>query len=247
MPRWLVLILIFNIGLTWNFTGFTQLSQEQTNPSQPSNDKISSKILSSKLIGRIVWEGFDLSHTNVSVYRDDKFRELYTSGLSLSSTGSFELNVEPGRYFIVAYVDLDGSGKFDEGDGYGVLGISDWEDQTQKHQGVDVGANTELKGIEIQITARLQRIGTGRKLVSASKYQPSEFQQFRTELSKVTSGCRGILRSKLNLTDINQQKIVLAYTDTSWKYRAGISIVDKRDWNLGTSIETREILLDGYL
>lgn len=234
MPRWLVLILIINIGLPWNITGFSQLSQEQTNPSQPSNNKLSSKVLSSKLMGKVVWEGFDLSHTNVSVYRDDKLRELYTSGLSLSSTGSFELNVEPGRYFIVAYVDLDGSGKFDEGDGYGVLGISNWDDETQKHQSIDVGSNAELKNIQIPITARLQRIDKNHKLVSASTYQPSEFQQFRTELSKATSGCRGILKSDLNLMGINQQKIVLAYTDTSWKYRAGISLVDKESgsWEL---------------
>ena len=234
MSRWLVLISLFSIGLTWNITGYSQLSQEQTIPSQPSDNKLSSKVLSSKLMGRIVWEGFDLSHTNVSVYRDDKLRELYTSGLSRSSTGSFELNVEPGRYFIVAYVDLDGSGKFDEGDGYGVLGITDWEDQSQKHQGVDVGANTELKGIELQITARLQRNDTGRKLVATTNYQPSEFQQFRTDLSKATSGCRGMLKSEFNLKDITQQILVLAYTDTSWKYRAGISIVDKETgtWEL---------------
>ena len=234
MSRLFVLIFIISIGLTWNLTGFSQLSQEQTIPSQQSNDKLTSKVLSSKLMGKVVWEGFDLSHTNVSVYRDDKLRELYTSGLSLSSTGSFELNVEPGRYFIVAYVDLDGSGKFDEGDGYGVLGISDWDDESQKHQSIDIGNNAELKNIQIHITARLQRFDSKQKLVSVATYQPSEFQRFKTELSKVTSGCRGILKSELKLTNMNQQMIVLAYTDTSWKYRAGMSLVDNESgsWEL---------------
>ncbi|RKU31302.1 hypothetical protein C6497_02080 [Candidatus Poribacteria bacterium] len=227
MSRWFVFLFLICIGLSWNISGFSQLSQQ-------SNDKTSSKSLTSKLMGKVVWEGFDLSHTNVSVYRDEKLRELYSSGLSLSSTGSFELNVEPGRYFIVAYVDLDGSGKFDEGDGYGVFGISDWEDESQKHQSIDVGTNAELKNIQIPITARLQRLENKHKLVSVSMYQPSEFQRFTTELSKATSGCRGILKSELKLTNMNQQMIVLAYTDTSWKYRAGISLVDNKSgsWEL---------------
>ncbi|MCG9128135.1 hypothetical protein JT359_11090 [Candidatus Poribacteria bacterium] len=234
MSHKLVIFLLLSIGLTWNITGFCQIPQETGEPSQQPNQKISTTGLTSKISGKIVWDGFDLSHTNVSVYRDDKLRELYTSGLSLSSTGTFELNVEPGRYFIVAYVDLDSSGKFDEGDGYGVLGISNWEDESQKHQSIDVGSNTELKNIQIPITARLQRINKNQKLVAASLYQPSEFQQFKTDLSKATSGCRGILKSDLNITDENQQIIILAYTDTSWKYRAGISIVDKETatWEL---------------
>ena len=142
--------------------------------------------------------------------------------------------MEPGRYYLVAYVDVDNSGKFDEGDGYGVLGVKDWQDAAQKHQAVDIGANGVLKGIQIPITARLQKIGDEQKLVATSIYQPSESHRFKTELTRATSGCRGTLKYVKAPESSKVPQLILAYTDTSWKYRAGIAVVDAKtgQWEL---------------
>ena len=234
MKRLIYLALVMSIGFIGNLMLYAQQSPNQTLPPNVANTQSSSNHFTAKLSGMVIWTGQDLSQTNVSVYRDEKLKDLYTSGLSRSGTGAFELRVEPGRYYLVAYVDVDSSGKFDEGDGYGVLGIKDWQNETQKHQAVDIGANAALKGIQIPITARLQNVGDELKLVPANVYQPSEYQQFKAELTRAASGCRGILKDTKETGIAKDKRLILAYTDTSWKYRAGIAIVDAKtgQWEL---------------
>ncbi len=228
MKRLGIVFLFCYVGLICGAT----IHAQQSNPvvPTPASENLTPELknpalkgFNATIIGEILWEGHKLTQTNVSVYRDEKLKDLYTSGIS--KQGQFALRLEPGSYYLVAYVDVDQSGKFDEGDAYGVLGVKNWEDKKQKHQAVDLGANAELKGIKIHISARLQRIGEDLKLVPEKLYQPSEFKKFTTELSQATAGCRGtlILTQKV---EPNVHKIVIAYTDTSWKYQAGISIAD---------------------
>ncbi len=224
MKRLIYLALVIGIGLIGN----PILHAQQSSLPNAAKTQPSTNSFTAKLSGKVIWKGQDLSQTNVSVYRDEKLKDLYTSGLSRTGTGAFKLRVEPGRYYLVAYVDVDNSGKFDEGDGYGVLGIMDWQNEAQKHVAVDIGENAELKGIQIPITARLQRIGDKQKLVAISIYQPSEYQRFKTELSRATSGCRGILKYAKEPETSEVPMLILAYTDTSWKYRAGIAAVDAK-------------------
>ncbi len=207
---------------------------QQTTPLVGTGTQPKIKQMTARLSGEVIWKGYDLSHTNVSVYRDEQLKDIYTSGVSKLGTGTFTLRVEPGRYFLVAYVDVDGSGKFDEGDGYGVLGIKNWSDENQTHVAIEVGTNTAIKGIQIPITARLQAVDDKQKLVPATTYKPSEYQQFKTELIKATSGLRGTLNYSGETEIAQEHKLVLAYTDTSWKYRAGLTIVNDKtnEWEL---------------
>ncbi len=230
MKRLIYLAFVIGIGIIVN----PILHAQQSPSPNAANTQSTPNRFTAKLSGEVIWKGQDLSQTNVSAYRDEKLKDLYTSGLSRSGTGVFEIRVEPGRYYLVAYVDVDNSGKFDEGDGYGVLGVKDWQNETQKHQAVDIGENGELKGIQIPITARLQNIGEELKLVPATAYQPTEYQQFKTELTRATSGCRGILKDTKETGSATDKKLILAYTDTSWKYRAGITMVDAKtgQWEL---------------
>lgn len=223
MKRFGILFLFCYIGLICSINISAQQSTKIVPPPGSENLKPALKGFNATITGEIVWEGHKLTQTNVSVYRDEKLKDLYTSGIS--QQGKFALRLEPGNYYLVAYVDVDQSGKFDEGDAYGVLGIKKWEDESQKHQSVDIKANAELKGIKIHITARLQRIGDELKLVPEKLYQPSEFKKFTTELSQATAGCRGTLILTEEAKP-NVQMIIIAYTDTSWKYQAGISIAD---------------------
>lgn len=234
MKRLGFLVLIISIGFFGVLTLYAQQSSNQAVSPNSANTQLSPKHLTAKLSGKVVWQGHNLSHTNVSVYRDEKLKNLYTSGLPRGVTGTFSIRVEPGKYYLVAYVDVDNSGKFDEGDAYGVLGVKNWQNKAEKHQAVDVAANAEVKNIQIPITARLQRIGDELKLVATSTYQPSEYQKFKSELTQATSGCRGILKDAKGLMSPESPRLILAYTDTSWKYRAGIAVVDAKtgQWEL---------------
>ena len=59
----------------------------------------------SGLKGRVIWEAQDLSQTTVQIYKDEDLKNLYT-GVTQLNSGEFEVRVEPGRYYLVALVDL---------------------------------------------------------------------------------------------------------------------------------------------
>lgn len=228
MNRLMLLILAISIGLVSEV-----FSQERS-----AQENLATKRMTATLAGNVIWKGQDLSHTSVSVYRDDKLRDLYISGIPQLGDGRFTLRVEPGSYYLVAYVDVDKSGNFDAGDGLGIFGITDWNDQQQRYQIIEIDDGQKVQGVEIPITARMTYVNREPKIVSISQYEPSQLQQFQTELRAATSGCRGTLsvaqtneNSQPSLG--NRKALILAYTDLSWKYRAGIApVTDAGTWSL---------------
>ena len=228
MKQLIPLLLVMSIGLIGEV--FCQQPSAQENAV--------TRRMTATLSGSVIWEGHDLSHTSVSVYRDEALKELYTSGIPQLGDGRFTIRVEPGRYYIVAYVDVDKSGNFDAGDGLGILGITDWNDQGQKYRLIETDDEQKIQGLEIPITARATYINGTLKIVPTSQYEPSQLQQFQTALRTVTSGCQGTL--KLGQGPVNPQTppgnrkaLILAYTDLSWKYRAGIApVAETGAWTL---------------
>ena len=197
------------------------------------------KRMTATLAGKVVWRGQDLSHTSVSVYHDEALQQVYISGIPQLGDGQFTLRVEPGRYYLVAYVDVDKSGSFDTGDGLGMFGITDWGNKEQNKQVIEVQRGEKIRGLEIPITARATFIEGKPAVVPLSEYTPSQLQQFQTELRKATSGCSGTLSSmrqapeNLKPPRVGSKALILAYTDLSWKYRAGITkVTDAGNWTL---------------
>ena len=224
MKRLTLLLFIISIGLVSEV-----FCQEDT----------TAKRMTATLAGRVVWAGQDLSHTSVSVYRDEALQQVYISGIPQLGDGQFTLRVEPGRYYLVAYVDVDKSGSFDTGDGLGMFGITDWDNKNQNKQVIEVQHGEKIQGLEIPITARATYIDGSPTVVPLSEYEPSQFQQFQTELRKATSGCSGSLTSLRQTSEnpkpllLGSKALVLAYTDLSWKYRAGITrATDAGNWTL---------------
>ena len=108
------------------------------------------------LKGQVIWKNKDLSQTTVQVYRDKTLTNLYT-GVTKIEGGRFSIKVEPGSYYVVAFVDMNRSGKFDDGDGMGILGIADWHNTGQQKQLLKVGSQQTISGLMIHVTARNQR------------------------------------------------------------------------------------------
>lgn len=227
MKRLMPLLLAISIGLLGEVFFQQLLAQENA-----------ARRMTATLSGSVIWEGQDISHTSVSVYRDEELRELYISGIPQLGDGQFTLRVEPGRYYLVVYVDVDKSGNFDAGDGLGIFGITDWNDQAQKYQLIEIDKGEEIQGLEIPITGRATSVDGEFGIVPISQYEPSQLQQFQTALRTMTSGCRGTLsvnQAPKNSQSVlgNRKALILAYTDLSWKYRAGIApVTEAGTWTL---------------
>lgn len=165
------------------------------------------------LKGQVIWKNKDLSQTTVQVYRDKTLTNLYT-GVTKIEGGRFSIKVEPGNYYVVAFVDVNRSGKFDDGDGMGILGIADWRNTGQQKQLLKVGPQQTVSGLIIPVTARNQK----GKIVSAQHYRPNPIDQFKSELVKTSSGINGNV-SYATSASVGKTS-VRAYTDLSWKYLA---------------------------
>ncbi len=172
------------------------------------------------LEGRVIWKNMDLSQTTVQVYRDKTLTELYT-GVTQIEGGRFAIKVEPGSYYVVAFVDVNRSGKFDDGDGMGILGIADWRNTGQQKQRVKVDPRQTISGLMIPVTARNQK----GKIVSDQHYRPDPVDQFKSELEKTSSGVTGNV-SYATPASFGKTS-VRAYTDLSWKYLAAKTEVDE--------------------
>ena len=234
MKRLMLLLLAICLGVVSR-----GLCAQQVPSAQDSEGGFSpTKRMTAALGGRVIWDGHDLSHTSISVYRDEKLKELYANAIPEFGDGRFTLRVEPGRYYLVAYVDVDRSGSFDIGDALGIFGITDWNDQGQTYQVVEVREGRKVSGLNIPVTARAVLVDGALKTVPVSQYEPSQLQQFQTELRKATSGCSGTLNFGENSVGglsnpENHKALILAYTDLSWKYRAGIApVADSGEWVL---------------
>jgi len=229
MKRLMLLLLTICFGLASRV-----LCAQQVPFAQESEGVAATKRMTAALAGKVIWDGHDLSHTSVSVYRDEKLKVLYASAIPELGDGRFTLRVEPGRYYLVAYVDVDRSGSFDAGDALGIFGLTDWNDRAQTYRGVEVREGQKVSGLNIPITARAEFVDGELKTVPVTQYEPSQRQQFQTELRKATSGCRGTLSFGENRKpEPDSKALILAYTDLSWKYRAGIArVADSGEWML---------------
>ncbi len=177
-----------------------------------------------RIKGQVFWSGKDISKTTVQVYKDESLKEPYT-GVTQLINGKFEIRVEPGNYYLVAFVDLDKSGKFDFGDGMGVFGVIDWTDPTQEKRLISIENHQSINGINVPIVARLQEVKGANKIVSTAEYKASDLTRFKDKLEEITSGVQGhIIWEDFNL----EEKVsISAYTDLSWKYRAAACHMDE--------------------
>ena len=212
--------LIFSIAVIFIALFNNQIWAQQSTPVETDEEMIEdfAERATSGLKGRVIWDGQDLSQTTVQVYKDEGLKHLYT-GVTQLNSGEFEVRVETGSYYLVAFVDLNRSGKFDIGDGMGIFGITNWDDSNQQKQIVTVTDRQVITGLDITITARMQKVDGQDQIVSLSDYREDPFDQFKSALELISSGIKGQVTYEGQESFANA--LVFAYTDLSWKYRAG--------------------------
>lgn len=79
------------------------------------------------VLGRVVWPDHDLSNAQVRVYADAERTKLVDAFPSGGASGALLLALNPGTYYLMAFVDVDGDGKPGPGDGIGFYGVTDVE------------------------------------------------------------------------------------------------------------------------
>ena len=212
--------IIFSIALIFIALLNNQIWAQQSIPTETDEQMIEdfAERATGGLKGKVIWDRQDLSQTTVQVYKDKGLQNLYT-GVTQLKSGEFEVRVEPGSYYLVAFVDLNRSGKFDIGDGMGIFGITNWDDSNQQKQVVKVADRQIIRGLDIIITARMQGVDGQGKIVSLSDYQVDPFEQFKSELEIIASGIKGHVTYEGQTSF--KDTLVFAYTDLSWKYRVG--------------------------
>ena len=172
-----------------------------------------------KIRGRVVWPGSDLTHTTVQLYVDEQLKIAYTSVVQLKD-GFFEVLVETGSYYVVAFVDVNQTAVFDFGDGMGIYGVNDWADSAQEKRIVEISSGQIVENIKIEITARLADLNGKQKMVPVNSYQPSKSQMFQSQLELISSGVSGQLSWGDGLPHILfENALVMAYSDASWNYK----------------------------
>ncbi len=176
------------------------------------------------LRGRIFWPGNSVEHATIQVYRDSALQQLYTEAVLLGKKGEFEVKVEPGRYYLVAFADTNKSGHFDAGDGMGIYGITEWGDRTQRREAVRVEEDQVLEDLKIQVSAVMTQIDGSQQIIAVDDPILSQMQDdFTLNLQKLFTGIRG----QIEWPERELEKcLIFAYTDLSWKYRTGSAIVN---------------------
>ena len=176
------------------------------------------------IAGKVSWAEHDMKRTTVQVYKDENLKEQYCSGIITSKDGSYEIKVEPGQYYILAFVDENQNGRFDLGDGMGIYGITDWDDRSQRRDAVKVAENETKSGVDIGITAMIIEVDRQNQIVPADSEYVKQSNKFRLELDKMFTGISGKLiwpGHKL------ENALVFAYTDLTWKYRVATAECDE--------------------
>ena len=107
------------------------------------------------IVGKIVWPDHDLSQAQVRVYKDQALKELADAFPTGGPGGSYVAIVDPGEYYLMAVVDVNGNGKLDAGDGLGYFGVTVFDPKTQKPQPVKLPANGLVTDVHLAITATI--------------------------------------------------------------------------------------------
>lgn len=176
------------------------------------------------IAGKVSWVEHDMRRTTVQVYKDENLKELYCSGVITSQDGSYEINVEPGRYYVVAFVDSNQNGQFDLGDGMGIYGLTDWENKSQRKKSVKAIEDETTSGIDIKITSMIIEVDGRNQIVPVDSEYVKQSEKFQLELTEMFTGVSG----KLVWTEHKfDNALVFAYADLTWKHRVATSECDE--------------------
>ncbi len=103
------------------------------------------------IVGYICWPGHDLTNAQVRV-TDAENGRLVTVGPTESASGNFMVALPPGRYRMMAVVDVNANGQLDSGDAMGFYGITDASNSVQSPPPLIIDPGALSTGVVIDIS-----------------------------------------------------------------------------------------------
>lgn len=198
------------IGLAWRAKGVPIRNLAALDPNEGS----------ARIVGKVIWEGQDLTGTVLYLYRDASLKDLYGGSPLLSESGAFEVRVAPGTYYLVAVVDRNRSGMFDDGDALGIYGIRRWSNPREQKIPITVGDRQKAVDVNLYVSAIRKREEGRSRLVSLEEAEiplPGD--------ETPTSTVRGRVASADGKSLIGKAAYVFAYGDPWWRRRVGFAKV----------------------
>lgn len=122
------------------------------------------------VLGRIWWRDVDLSNAQIRVYADPQRQKLVESYPSGGPKGHFVLSLDPGTYYVMAFVDADGDKMAGPGDGIGFYGVSDARTKPQPFR-VDAGS----AAMSMTIPIVFEIADDGRGLIPVAAQLPAPY------------------------------------------------------------------------
>ena len=134
------------------------------------------------VLGQVTWAGLDwIPAGGVLAARDPRFKEVVASA-PLNREGRFALFVEPGLYYLMAYVDVNASGQADPPDGIGFYGVQKPADAPAA---LDISPDSAAETIVMEIVFQL---GEDRKLKQAARGADAALGRVRGAVHGTTEG-----------------------------------------------------------
>jgi hypothetical protein len=181
-----------------------------------------------RIVGTVIWEGHELTGTTLYLYSDASLKDLQGGSPLLSDSGAFELRVAPGTYYLVAVVDRNRSGVFDNGDALGVYGIRQWGNPRERKIPITVGDRQKAVDVNLYISA-IRTVEDDRSRIVGVE---------ESDIPPAESAARtGVVRGHVTSVDgkplVGRSAYVMAYADPSWRRRiASAKIADDGSYEL---------------
>lgn len=113
------------------------------------------------VVATVHWPGQDLTNAHVRVFRDPQRQDLVGSFPALDTTGRCVLPLEPGEYYMMAVVDVNGDEALSPGDGMGFYGVVDPNNSQPQPCRVTADTTEVLIVISLAMTAERKLALTG--------------------------------------------------------------------------------------
>ncbi|MFQ6096195.1 MAG: hypothetical protein ACE5O2_00605 [Armatimonadota bacterium] len=124
------------------------------------------------VVGKVSWPGHDLTSAKVELFADAKCTKRVAESQQVGEQGTYAVAVRPGRYFARLWVDDNGNGRLDAGDGVGYYGITDPQGLGKPPEPISLQRGQVVTDVGIAVVGTIGADGKPRPLGASGEAIP---------------------------------------------------------------------------